>query len=154
MRTEFPSKHEIVRAWHVIDASDAVLGRLASRAAMLLMGKHKPIYVPSMDTGDHVIIINAAKVKLTGNKEGQKLYRRHTGYPGGLIETKARRMRETRPQRILELAVAGMLPKSKLGKQMYRKLKVYAGEHHPHEAQKPAPLAGLRPGMRKESSAS
>jgi large subunit ribosomal protein L13 len=154
MRTEFPSQHEIVRAWHVIDASDAVLGRLASRAAMLLMGKHKPIYVPSMDTGDHVIIINAAKVKLTGNKEGQKLYRRHTGYPGGLIETKARRMRETRPQRILELAVAGMLPKSKLGKQMYRKLKVYAGEHHPHEAQKPAPLAGLRPGLRKESSAS
>jgi large subunit ribosomal protein L13 len=137
MRTEFPSQHEIVRAWHVIDASDAVLGRLASRAAMLLMGKHKPIYVPSMDTGDHVIIINAAKVKLTGNKEGQKLYRRHTGYPGGLIETKARRMRETRPQRILELAVAGMLPKSKLGKQMYRKLKVYAGDKHPHAAQKP-----------------
>jgi large subunit ribosomal protein L13 len=141
MRTEFPSAHEITRAWHVIDASDAVLGRIASRAAMLLMGKHKPIYVPSLDTGDHVIIINAAKVKLTGNKEGQKLYRRHTGYPGGLIETKARRMRETRPQRMLELAVAGMLPKTKLGKQMYRKLKVYAGEHHPHEAQKPVALA-------------
>jgi len=154
MRTEFPSGPEIVRAWHVIDASDAVLGRLASRAAMLLMGKHKPIYVPSFDTGDHVIIINAAKVKLTGGKEGQKLYRRHTGYPGGLIETKARRMRETRPQRMLELAVAGMLPKTKLGKQMYRKLKVYAGEHHPHQAQKPAPLAGVGPGLRKESSAS
>jgi large subunit ribosomal protein L13 len=154
MRTEFPSEREITRAWHVIDASDAVLGRLASRAAMLLMGKHKPIYVPSLDTGDHVIIINAAKIKLTGNKEGQKLYRRHTGYPGGLIETKARRMRETRPQRILELAVAGMLPKTKLGKQMYRKLKVYAGEHHPHQAQKPAPLAGVSPGKRKESSAS
>jgi large subunit ribosomal protein L13 len=141
MRTEFPSQHEITRAWHVIDASDAVLGRVASRAAMLLMGKHKPIYVPSLDTGDHVIIINAAKVKLTGNKEGQKLYRRHTGYPGGLIETGAHRMRETRPQRMLELAVAGMLPKTKLGKQMYRKLKVYAGEQHPHQAQKPAPLA-------------
>ena len=141
MRTEFPSEHEITRAWHVIDASDAVLGRIATRAAMLLMGKHKPIYVPSLDTGDHVIIINAAKVKLTGGKEGQKLYRRHTGYPGGLIETKARRMRETRPQRMLELAVAGMLPKTKLGKQMYRKLKVYAGEHHPHQAQKPTPLA-------------
>jgi large subunit ribosomal protein L13 len=140
MRTEFPSQHEITRAWHVIDASDAVLGRIASRAAMLLMGKHKPIYVPSLDTGDHVIIINAAKVKLTGNKEGQKLYRRHTGYPGGLIETGARRMKETRPQRMLELAVAGMLPKTKLGKQMYRKLKVYAGEHHPHQAQKPVPL--------------
>lgn len=154
MSTECPSEREIVRAWHVIDASDAVLGRLASRAAMLLMGKHKAMYVPSMDTGDHVIIINAAKVRLTGGKEGQKLYRRHTGYPGGLIETKARRMRETRPQRMLELAVSGMLPKTKLGKQMYRKLKVYAGEHHPHQAQKPAPLAGLRPGMRKESSAS
>ena len=141
MRTEFPSKHEITRAWHVIDASDAVLGRVASRAAMLLMGKHKPIYVPSLDTGDHVIIVNAARVKLTGGKEGQKMYRRHTGYPGGLIETGARRMRETRPQRMLELAVAGMLPKTKLGKQMYRKLKVYAGEHHPHQAQKPASLA-------------
>ena len=140
MRTDFPSQHEITRAWHVIDASDAVLGRIASRAAMLLMGKHKPIYVPSLDTGDHVIIINAAKVKLTGGKEGQKIYRRHTGYPGGLIETGARRMRETRPQRMLELAVAGMLPKTKLGKQMYRKLKVYAGEHHPHQAQKPTPL--------------
>jgi len=140
MRTEFPSEHEITRAWHVIDANDAVLGRIASRAAMLLMGKHKPIYVTSLDTGDHVVIINAAKVKLTGGKEGQKLYRRHTGYPGGLIETGARRMRETRPQRMLELAVAGMLPKTKLGKQMYRKLKVYAGEHHPHQAQKPTPL--------------
>jgi large subunit ribosomal protein L13 len=140
MRTEFPSAHAIVRAWHVIDANDAVLGRIASRAAMLLMGKHKPTYAPSIDTGDHVVIVNAAKVKLTGNKEHQKLYRRHTGYPGGLIETGARRMRETRPQRMLELAVSGMLPKSKIGKQMYRKLKVYAGEQHPHQAQKPAPF--------------
>ncbi|HZS55863.1 MAG TPA: 50S ribosomal protein L13 [Bryobacteraceae bacterium] len=141
MRTEVPSEHDIVRAWHVIDANEAVLGRIASRAAMLLMGKHKPTYAPSIDTGDHVIIINAAKVKLTGGKEGQKLYRRHTGYPGGLIETGARRMRETRPQRMLELAVSGMLPKTKLGKQMYRKLKVYSGEHHPHQAQKPTALA-------------
>ena len=140
MRTEVPSQHEIVRAWHVIDASDAVLGRVASRAAMLLMGKHKPIFTPSLDTGDHVIIVNAAKVKLTGGKEGQKLYRRHTGYPGGLIETGARRMREIRPQRMIELAVSGMLPKTKLGKQMYRKLKVYAGENHPHQAQKPVAL--------------
>jgi large subunit ribosomal protein L13 len=138
MRTEFPSSHDLTRAWHVIDANEAVLGRIASRAAMLLMGKHKPIYAPSIDTGDHVVIINAAKVKLTGGKEGQKMYRRHTGYPGGLIETGARRMRETRPERMLELAVSGMLPKGKLGKQMYRKLKVYAGEHHPHQAQKPA----------------
>lgn len=141
MRTEVPSKHEIVRAWHVIDANEAVLGRVASRAAMLLMGKHKPTYAPSIDTGDHVIIINAAKVKLTGGKESQKVYRRHTGYPGGLIETGARKMRETRPSRMLELAVSGMLPKTKLGKQMYRKLKVYAGEQHPHQAQKPALLS-------------
>ncbi len=141
MVTEVPSKHDIVRAWHVIDAQDAVLGRIASRAAMLLMGKHKTTYATSIDTGDHVIIINAAKVKLTGSKEGQKLYRRHTGYPGGLIETSARKMRETRPQRMLELAVSGMLPKTKLGKQMYRKLKVYAGDNHPHQAQKPAAMA-------------
>jgi len=141
MRTEIPSKHAIVRSWHVIDANDAVLGRIASKAAMLLMGKHKPTYAPMLDTGDHVVIINAAKVKMTGNKEDQKMYRRHTGYPGGLIETGARRMRETRPERMLELAVSGMLPKNKLGKQMYRKLKVYAGEHHPHQAQKPEVLA-------------
>lgn len=140
MRTEFPSSRELVRAWHVIDANDAVLGRVASRVAMLLMGKHKPSYTPSMDTGDHVVIVNAAKVKLTGGKEGQKLYRRHSGYPGGLVETRARRMRETRPERLLELAVSGMLPKTKLGKQMYRKLKVYAGERHPHQAQKPVAL--------------
>ena len=105
------------------------------------MGKHKPTYAPSIDTGDHVIILNAAKVKLTGNKESQKLYRRHTGYPGGLIETGARKMRETRPQRMIELAISGMLPKSKMGKQMYRKLKVYAGDVHPHQAQKPAALS-------------
>lgn len=141
MRTEIPSKHEITRAWHVIDAENAVLGRVASRAAMLLMGKHKPIFSPSLDTGDHVIIVNAGKVKLTGGKEQKKVYRRHTGYPGGLIETGARRVRETRPARMVELAVSGMLPKTKLGKQMYRKLKVYAGEHHPHQAQKPAPLS-------------
>jgi large subunit ribosomal protein L13 len=141
MRTEYPSKHDIKRAWHVIDANDAVLGRVASRAAMLLMGKHKTTFAPSIDTGDHVVIVNAAKVKLTGGKENQKLYRRHTGYPGGLIETGARRMREIRPERMLELAISGMLPKTKLGKQMYRKLNVYRGENHPHQAQKPAPLA-------------
>jgi large subunit ribosomal protein L13 len=140
MRTEIPSEPEINRAWHVIDAGNAVLGRVATRAAMLLMGKHKPIYATNIDTGDHVIIINAEKVKLTGGKENQKVYRRHTGYPGGLIETGASKMRATRPARMLELAVSGMLPKTKLGKQMYRKLKVYAGEHHPHQAQKPAVL--------------
>jgi large subunit ribosomal protein L13 len=141
MRTEFPSKHEISRAWHVIDANNAVLGRVASKAAMLLMGKHKTTWVPSLDTGDHVVIVNAAKVKLTGAKEVQKVYRRHTGYPGGLIETGAQKLRQTRPERMLELAISGMLPKTKLGKQMYRKLNVYAGEHHPHQAQKPVPLS-------------
>jgi large subunit ribosomal protein L13 len=141
MRTQYPSKRDITRAWHVIDAHDAVLGRVATKAATLLMGKHKPTYVPSMDMGDHVVIINAAKVRLSGRKEDQKVYRRHTGYPGGLIETGARKMRETRPERMLELAISGMLPKTKLGKQMYRKLNVYAGEHHPHQAQKPVSLA-------------
>jgi len=107
---------------------------------MLLMGKHKPTYTPHIDTGDHVIVVNAAKVKLTGAKEQQKLYRRHTGYPGGLIETGATKMRSTRPAKMVELAVSGMLPKTKLGKQMYRKLKVYAGDQHPHQAQKPVVL--------------
>jgi large subunit ribosomal protein L13 len=107
---------------------------------MILMGKHKPIYATNVDTGDHVIIVNAGKIKLTGGKEGQKLYRRHTGYPGGLIETGAAKMRATRPTRMVELAISGMLPKTKLGKQMYRKLQVYAGDQHPHQAQKPVVL--------------
>jgi large subunit ribosomal protein L13 len=141
MKTEFPSKNEIERQWHVIDADGAVLGRLASRAAMLLMGKTKPTYTPFLDTGDHVIVINAQKVRLTGRKEEQKLYRRHTGYPGGLVEVQARKMRATRPAKMIEDAIAGMLPKTKLGKQMYRKLKVYAGDKHPHQAQKPVALA-------------
>jgi large subunit ribosomal protein L13 len=141
MKTAFPSKSDVVRQWHVIDANGAVLGRVASKAAKVLMGKHKPTYTPFLDTGDHVVVINAAKVRLTGNKEEQKIYRRHTGYPGGLIEVQARKLRETRPAKILEDAIAGMLPKTKLGKQMYRKLKVYAGDRHPHQAQKPAALA-------------
>src|SRR6478672_4993522 len=137
MRTEFPSEHEIARAWHVIDAQNAVLGRVASQAAMLLMGKHKPTYTPFLDTGDHVIVVNAAKVRLTGKKDDQKIYRRFTGYPGGLVEIGARKMRATRPARMVEEAIAGMLPKTKLGKQMYRKLRVYADDKHPHVAQKP-----------------
>jgi large subunit ribosomal protein L13 len=140
MKTEFPSKNEIERQWHVIDADGAVLGRVASKAAMLLMGKTKPTYTPFMDTGDHVIVINAQKVRLTGRKEEQKFYRRHTGYPGGLIEVQASKMRQTKPAKMLEDAIAGMLPKTKLGKQMYRKLKVYAGDRHPHQAQKPVAL--------------
>ena len=137
MSTEFPSKPEIKRDWHVLDADDVVLGKLASKVAMLLMGKHKPTYTPFMDTGDHVIVLNAAKVRLTGKKDDQKIYRHFTGYPGGLVEIGARKVRATRPVRMVEDAVAGMLPKTKLGKQMYRKLRVYAGDKHPHAAQKP-----------------
>ncbi len=142
MKTHFPSAKSVERAWHVIDAQDVVLGRLATKVATLLMGKHKPIFTPFLDTGDHVIVINAEKVRLTGAKEEQKLYRYHTGYPGGLKERTARRMRETRPAKMVELAVWGMLPKTKLGKHMYKKLKVYAGAEHPHQAQKPVALAG------------
>ena len=141
MKTSIPSLAGLTREWHVIDAEEAVLGRIASKAAKILMGKHKPTYTPFLDTGDHVIVVNAAKVKLTGNKEEQKLYRRHSGYPGGLTETQARKVRASRPTRMVEEAVQGMLPKSKLGKQMYRKLQVYAGPTHPHQAQKPVALA-------------
>jgi large subunit ribosomal protein L13 len=140
MSTEFPSKNGINRKWHVIDADGAVLGKLASKAAMLLMGKHKPTYTPFLDTGDHVVVINAAKVRLSGRKEEQKVYRHFTGYPGGLVEMGVQRVKATRPARMVEDAVFGMLPKTKLGKQMYRKLKVYAGEKHPHQAQRPEAL--------------
>ena len=141
MKTAIPSPEAIERHWHLIDAEDVVLGRIASKAAMLLQGKHKPTYTPFLDTGDHVVVVNAAKVRLTGRKEEQKIYRRHSGYPGGLTETGERVVRETRPQRMVEEAIQGMLPKTKLGKQMYRKLKVYAGPKHPHDAQKPTTLA-------------
>jgi len=141
MKTTIPSPEDIERHWHLIDAEDVVLGRIASKAAMILQGKHKPIYTPYIDTGDHVVVVNAAKVRLTGRKEEQKLYRRHSGYPGGLTETQARKVRATRPERMVEEAVQGMLPKNKLGKQMYRKLQVYAGPKHPHDAQKPQAMA-------------
>ena len=141
MSTEFPSKNAISRDWHVIDAQDVVLGKLASKAAMLLMGKTKPSYTPFLDTGDHVIVINAERVKVTGRKEEEKVYRHFTGYPGGLVEKSFRRVRAERPVRIVEQAIQGMLPKTKLGKQMFRKLKVYAGDRHPHAAQKPLVLA-------------
>jgi large subunit ribosomal protein L13 len=140
MSTEFPSKNGVRRQWHVIDAEGVVLGKLASKAAMLLMGKHKPTYTPFLDTGDHVVVVNAAKVHLTGRKEEQKVYRHFTGYPGGLVEMGVQRVKATRPVRMVEDAIFGMLPKTKLGKQMYRKLKVYAGDKHPHAAQKPAAL--------------
>ena len=140
MSTEFPSKGSIQRNWHVIDAQEVVLGKLASKAAMLLMGKTKPTYTTFMDTGDHVIVINAAKVKVTGRKEEDKMYRHFTGYPGGLVEKSLKRVRAEKPNRIVEDAIAGMLPKNKLGKQMFRKLNVYAGDQHPHAAQQPVAL--------------
>src|SRR6186713_2443318 len=123
--------------WHVIDANGRVLGRIATAAARLLQGKHKASYTPFIDTGDHVVVVNAAKVKLTGRKEDQKIYRQHSGYEGGLKEVRARVVREKKPTRMVEEAVHGMLPKTKMGEAMYRKLKVYAGPDHPHAAQKP-----------------
>ena len=126
--------------WHVIDADGKVLGRIATVAAKLLQGKHKPAYTPFIDTGDHVIVVNAAKVKLTGRKEDQKIYRQHSGYEGGLRETRARLVRQKHPERLIEDAIHGMLPKTKMGQAMYRKLKVYAGADHPHAAQKPSKL--------------
>ena len=126
--------------WHIIDADGQVLGRLASVAARLLQGKNKPTYTPFIDTGDHVVVVNAAKVKLTGRKEDQKIYRQHSGYEGGLREERARLVRARRPVKLVEDAVHGMLPKTTLGDAMYRKLKVYAGPDHPHAAQKPNKL--------------
>jgi len=123
--------------WHIIDADGQVLGRLATLAARLLHGKHKPQYTPFIDGGDHVVVINAAKVKLTGNKEEQKIYRQHSGFEGGLREERAKLVRQRKPEKLVEDAVHGMLPKTKLGQAMYRKLKVYAGADHPHTAQKP-----------------
>jgi large subunit ribosomal protein L13 len=127
----------VERLWHVIDAEDQVLGRIASDAAQLLQGKHKPAYTPHIDTGDHVVIVNAAKVRLTGRKDEQKVYRYHSGYEGGLREERAKDVRRKQPVRMVEEAVRGMLPKTKLGEAMWRKLKVYAEAEHPHQAQKP-----------------
>src|SRR5262245_11393900 len=128
------------RQWHIIDANGQVLGRVATQAARLLQGKHKPSWAPFLDRGDHVVIVNAASVKLTGRKEEQKLYRYHSGYEGGLREERAKIVRAKDPVRIVEEAVRGMLPKTKLGNQMYRKLKVYKSGDHPHTAQKPQKL--------------
>ena len=141
MSTQFPSGNEIKRDWYLINAEDAVLGRLASKTARILMGKHKPTYTPFLDVGDHVVVVNAAKVRLTGKKEEQKIYRQHSGYPGGLKEVSARHLRERNPVKIIESAVAGMLPKTKLGKHMIKKLKVYAGDKHRQQAQKPLEIA-------------
>jgi large subunit ribosomal protein L13 len=141
MSTPFPSKKTIEREWHVVDAEGQVLGRLATRVATLLMGKHKPGYTPFLDCGDHVVIINAEKIVMTGNKMNDKMYYRHTGYPGGIKEARARRVLREHPTRIVESAVRGMVPKTKLGRQMLTKLRVYAGPEHPHEAQQPQPYS-------------
>ena len=137
MRTVVASASRTERQWHVIDAGGQVLGRVATLAARLLQGKHKPIYTPHIDTGDHVVVVNAAIVKLTGAKETQKMYRRHSGYEGGLREERATVVRQRQPIRMVEEAVRGMLPKTKMGDAMYRKLKVYARADHPHAAQQP-----------------
>ncbi len=131
---------DVDKKWYVVDASGKVLGRLASKIAVVLMGKHKPTYTPHVDTGDYVIVVNADKVVLTGKKLDQKKYYRHSGYPGGLKELTARQMFEKHPEKVVYLAVKRMLPKNKLGRKMLKKLKVYTGPDHPHQAQKPEPL--------------
>ena len=141
MSTYFPKEGEIARKWYVVDASGQALGRLASRVARILMGKENPKYTPFLDTGDHVIVVNAEKVKLTGMKSEAKLYQHYTGYPGGLRSEGYRKRFARKPELVIEDAVQRMLPKSKLGRQMKSKLKVYRGEKHPHQAQKPEGLA-------------
>jgi large subunit ribosomal protein L13 len=149
MRTVVPSMKRgdvtaagsgVSRKWHVIDANGQVLGRVATLAARLLQGKHKAVYTPHIDTGDHVVVVNAGAVKLTGRKEDQKIYRRHSGYEGGLREERAGVVRKRQPVRLVEEAVRGMLPKTKMGDQMYRKLKVYSRADHPHTAQQPSKI--------------
>jgi large subunit ribosomal protein L13 len=137
IKTYTPKPADIQREWFVIDAKDQTLGRLATQVAVLLRGKHKPIFAPHMDVGDYVIVINADKIRVTGRKLDQKIYYRHSGYPGGLRQRTLREQLQRFPERVIEAAVRGMLPKNKLGRKMFKKLKVYAGEKHPHEAQKP-----------------
>jgi large subunit ribosomal protein L13 len=140
LRTYTPKPGEITRTWHIIDANDIVLGRLASQIAVLLRGKHKTSFAPHVDTGDFVVVINAAKVALTGAKREQKMDYRHSGYPGGMRATSYTELLESNPRRAVEKAVKGMLPHNKLGRQQLSKLKVYAGPDHPHTAQKPQPF--------------
>jgi large subunit ribosomal protein L13 len=140
MKTFSATKADIQRRWYHIDADGKVLGRVASQIAILLRGKHKPIYTPHMDTGDHVIVVNASKIRLTGNKLEDKFYARHSGYPGGFKSILAGKLLAQKPERVIEIAVKGMLPKNKLGRAMFKKLKVYGGVNHPHQAQCPEPL--------------
>jgi large subunit ribosomal protein L13 len=140
VRTFTAKKEEITRAWYVVDAEGQTLGRLASQIAPIIRGKHKPIYTPHLDCGDFVIVVNADKVRVTGRKLDQKFYHRHSGYPGGLTSISLRDQLARYPERVIQAAVRGMLPKNRLGRQMIKKLKVYAGEAHPHQAQQPKPL--------------
>jgi large subunit ribosomal protein L13 len=137
MKTLMAKKGRVEQKWHLVDASGKPLGRLASRVAILLRGKHKPIFTPHVDTGDFVVVVNADKVSLTGKKWRDKLYIHHSGYPGGLKSISAGKMREKKPERLVTMAVQGMLPKNKLGRKMIKKLKVYSREAHPHQAQQP-----------------
>jgi large subunit ribosomal protein L13 len=140
MKSYMAKKHEVPRRWFVVDAQGQVLGRLASRIAMMLRGKNKPEFTPHADTGDFVVVVNADQVKLTGKKLDQKIYYRHSGYTGGLKETSARQMMKKKPEEVLRHAVRGMLPKNSLGRQQLKKLKIYTGADHPHQAQQPVPL--------------
>lgn len=141
MKTALPQANDIERKWHLVDAQGKVLGRMATQVVCLLRGKHKAIYTPHMDTGDFVVVINAEKVVLTGKKLRDKVYYRHSGYPGGIKATTPGRVLKERPERIVEHAIRGMLPKTKLGDALFRKVKVYAGGTHPHAAQRPQPFA-------------
>lgn len=139
MRTYSPKPADIQRAWHVVDVDGLILGRVASEIAQLLRGKHKPIWAPHLDTGDHVVVVNAAKVRLSGEKTAKKEYWRHSGFPGGIKRTSFEDMLARHPERVLRLAIRGMLPKGPLGRKMLKKLHVYAGPEHPHAAQQPRP---------------
>ncbi len=140
MDTFFPSEKNLERKWYVVDAESATLGRLSAHIAAVLRGKHKPVFTPHADTGDFVVVINAEKVKLTGNKLALKTYERYSGYPGGLTVVNARTMLALKPEELIKIAVRGMLPKNALGRRMFKKLKVYKGNQHPHQAQRPEGL--------------
>ncbi len=140
MKTYVPKRGDVSQSWWLVDGDGMTLGRLASEVARRILGKHKPTFTPYLDTGDHVIVVNAAKVRLTGRKGQQKMYRRHSGYPGGLTELTADELRDKHPERLVEFAVKGMLPKGPLGRKLFTKLKVYAGADHPHQAQQPQAL--------------
>jgi len=141
MRTEVAKKETVIHQWFVVDAENVVLGRLATQLANVLRGKHKPVYTPSVDTGDFVVVVNAEKIALTGNKMADKVYYSHSGYPGGIKSSTATELMTKKPEELIRKAVRGMLPKNKLARHMLKKLKIYSGSAHPHEAQQPAPLS-------------